>query len=98
MKLGDTLDRIAILSMKLWEHPVQPDLTLELEALLRKVEDPARNYTGEDLAMALRLGAINGQIWTVNDWTRENPHRFHYGTVQKMNDTRRFHVRGLNDD
>ena len=95
MGLGDTLDRISILTMKL-EETGDPDVGGELDKRKRELLQEIPESYADALITATRLGCINGMIWTINDWTRQHPQAFFYGAVQKLNDARRRQVEWLN--
>lgn len=106
-KLGDLLDRYVILVLKVWEQEssdglgaelagLDGELAGELDHLTKELRDsPA--YSPADLVQAIRLGAVNGCIWTINDWSRKHPDDWKYRPVQRLNDQRRFEVKGLNE-
>lgn len=66
--LGDQLDRLTILALKILHKGAQDHWVRERNALLAQVR--SRNHSGTWLEPALELGAVNATLWQVEDRIR----------------------------
>lgn len=66
--LGDQLDRLTILALKILHKGAQEHWVRERNAILAQVR--SRNHSGMWLEPALELGAVNATLWQAEDRLR----------------------------